>query len=103
MTKEKIIQKIQTIIKDYGSFSANEVGQDAPVLKTMGENHSELIEQFNLDDVDTVQYVHEIEVNEDSIEYEDLPENVLKEILFIAEVYKVDMDKTMDKSRDENF
>lgn len=103
MEKEKIIQKIQDIIKDYGSFSPYEVNQDNPVIKTMGKDHNQVAEKFNLHAVDAVSYVNEIEVDEDEIDYQDLPVDVLEEILYIAEDYKTDFDKTMDKCRNENF
>lgn len=103
MKKEKIIQKIQNIIKEYGSFSPYEVGQDNPVIKTMGKDHNQVAEKFNLHTVNAISYVHEVEIDEDEIDYQDLPVDVLEEILYIAEDYKTGFDKTMDKCRDENF
>ncbi len=103
MEKENIIKKIKNIIIEYGSFSPYEVSQDNPVIKTMGKDHNQVAEKFNLHAVDAISYVNEIEVDEDEIDYEDLPIDVLEEILNIAEDYKTGFDKTMDKCKDENF
>ena len=103
MTKEQIIQKIRDIIKKHGSISPSEVSGSSPIIKTIGNDHQQLAEKFNLDDVDAITYVHETEVDEDFIEYEDLSEDLLEEILNLVEDYKVAYDKAIDKSRDENF
>ena len=103
MTKEKIIKKIKDIITNYGSFSPYEVSQDNPVIKTIGKDHNQVAEKFNLHTVDAISYVNELEVDENEIYYEDLTLELLEEILNIAVDYKVGFDKTMDKSRNENF
>lgn len=102
--KEKLIEKIRTIIKEWGSFDTSDVqATSSPVYNTMGKDSSALIERFNLDDVDIVMYVHETETGEDSVEYDKLDTDTLEEILELAKEYKEIMKNTMDKCKNENF
>ena len=59
-----------------------------------------MIEGFNEDDVDVVSYVNETEVSEDSIEYEDLSDDIIDEIHSIMEDYETDSEKTFKRCQD---
>ena len=100
MKKEKIIQEIKSIIEEWGAFSPSEVdGEEAPIVKTLGKNNSQLAEHFSIDGVKVVTYVHETETDENEVDYKDLSKDVLEEILRIAENYKVDFEKTMNRCK----
>jgi len=99
--KEKLISKIKAIIEEFGSFSTADVELDnSPVIANIGKDNFQLAERFNSSGVVAVTYVHETEVAEEEIDYEDLNKDVLDEILMIAENYKVDFEKTLDRCKD---
>jgi len=90
--KKKIIEKIKTIIDDYGSFGIGEVQADcSPCVNSLGEVVG-LAEYFS-DDV-TIEIYHD-EVNLDSytMKYEELKKDVLEQILEYAKQYKADQEE----------
>ena len=101
MQKRTIIKKIKAIIEEYGSFSTADVeSESSPIINSFGKDSYQLAERFNNNGVTAVSYVHETETDEDEILYEDLPKDVLEEILSIAEDYEVDFERTMKRCRD---
>lgn len=103
-TKKSIIKDIKKIISEWGTFSIGEVEfGDSPCINSMGDLVA-LAEYFNYNSVDIRVYdsgsgdcdsIHEYE-----IEYEDLPKDVLEEILFICEQYETDQLKTEKRISD---
>lgn len=98
--RKKLINKIKNIVAEWGSFNINEVEhEECPVLSGFGTCHTVLIERINNVGVDITHYVNEIATDENNIEYEVLSTDMLKEVLRIAENYKVDCDKSFERSQ----
>ena len=92
MKKTEIIEKIKKIVNDYGTFTTADAEADSsPCIATLGNDTCQLIEEFGMHKVTAVTYVHESEVNEDFILYEDLKINILKVILLLAKKYETIM------------
>lgn len=99
--KERLIERIRTIIEQDGSFTTADVmAQSSPVVKTMGKNSSMLAERFGKNGVDCDIYVHETVTDSDTVEYEDMDVDVLEEILYLAEEWSVICYKTMKRASD---
>jgi hypothetical protein len=92
------IGKIKAIITEWGSTSVCERERDhSPCLNSIGSgknNVSELVEQFYADSVETVVYQDEITLSYNNYSYEELPDEIIDEILEIVEEYEADMLKT---------
>ncbi|MFO7968815.1 MAG: hypothetical protein R6U15_01740 [Candidatus Izemoplasmatales bacterium] len=101
--KESKIAKIREIISNWGETSSCELELDgSPCLTSTGSNKnnfSQLIERFNFDDVTVISYHNELELNSFDIPYEDLREDLIDEIHEIMLDYDVDMDKTMERTK----
>jgi hypothetical protein len=90
--KESKIERIKSIIDEWGSTSASELKLDSsPVLNNIG-NIIELVEIFEIDGIETIVYDDEIEIKYNRYEYEELPIDVLDEILKIIETYAIYME-----------
>jgi hypothetical protein len=104
MKKSEKIEVIKRIIREFGETSTSTLeASSSPVVRSVAKDHFELAERFGLDDVDVIEYVHETEVNEYSVSYEDLEEDVICEIFRLMEEYEADMIKTNDRCKDENY
>lgn len=93
MNREEKIAEIKRIIKVWGSTTTCELELDSsPCIMSVGNktNVSQLIEGFNEDDVDVVSYVNETEVSDDTLEYEELSDEIIDEIHSIMEDYETD-------------
>jgi hypothetical protein len=104
MSKAKTIKRIKAILGDWGGTKLEL--DCSPCINSIGNgknNVSQLIERFNVDSVTAITYHDELELGEEDIDYEDLSNELLDEILNIMEEYDVSMSKTIDKCRDENF
>lgn len=96
MQKRSIIKKIKTIIEKHGSFTIADVeGESSPLIVSMG-NSCVLAERFD-STVTGVMYAHDTEMGENEYEYDELPKDVLEEILSIAENYETDQEKTLKR------
>ena len=98
------IARIKAIITEWGSTSCAELERDhSPCLNSIGnskDNVSELVEQFYADSVETVVYHGEIDIQYNNYSYEELPEEIIDEILEIVEEYEADMLKTEKRCQD---
>ena len=98
---------LRRLFDNGGSTTTAELQVDSsPCIGGQGTNKmnvSTLVEGFNEDDVDIVTYNNETEISDGCIPYEDLAEDTIDEILVLLEEYDVDMNKTMDSTRDEDF
>ena len=104
MTKEQYISDIKSIIDKWGSVTSREQELEAsPVYNTFGKDHIQLVERFNRNSVTIVSYIHEIEVDEFDVDYDQLSENLLYDIYDILDQYNVGMEKTFQKIRNENW
>ncbi len=102
MQKKTIIKKIKSIFErlDETSLTTQELEMSSsPIHKDLGGRSCALIERFNRSDVDVVVYAKDEEVDEYSVDYEDLEKDVLEEIFYALEQYEIGMDKTMDRIR----
>jgi hypothetical protein len=90
MEKTEIIKRIQKIIVEFGGFTTADVeANGSPVIRSLGNTHL-LAEQFWGHKVTAVLYVNDTETDEDYISYEDLSEDVLGEILMLAEIWEAE-------------
>lgn len=80
MKKAKIIEKIQTIISEYGSVSTGELETDSPVYQIKNKEEASTIETFNLNDVKVFTYIDGMEIDNFNVSYEELKISTLKEI-----------------------
>jgi hypothetical protein len=105
MQKRTIIKRIRAIITEWGSFGSGEVegslGETySPCVVSMG-NLVALAEYFKLNEVDVNVYnpsgFSSDPVDDYTLTYEELPKDVLLEILYIAEAYDVDQHKTQKR------
>ena len=104
MKKKKLIKEIKSIIQEWGSTSVGEMElESSPVFLSPSKGHIMLIEQFNPETVTIVTYIHESEVDDHNVSYEELDYDILFEVHGILDRYSVAMSKTMDKCRDENW
>jgi hypothetical protein len=102
MQKRTIIKKIQNIIREWGAFGSGEVegslGETySPCVNTMGGLVA-LAEYFKESEVDVNVYnpnsVSSDPIHDYTVSYEDLPKDVLLEILELCEQYDVIQEKT---------
>lgn len=102
-SKAEKIKRIKDILDTWGSTSVSEIGMgSSPVLSSTGTNRnnvSVLVETFHVQDVEIVTYQNETEIGSDDMDYEDLPEEIIDEILEQVEYYEVDMLKTEESCR----
>ena len=92
MTK---LQNIKRIVNTYGSFTIADLeGDSSPLINSMGKDNFQLAERFYDTGVDAITYVHETEVSDDFIEYENLDDDVIDEINTLAENYEADCIQT---------
>lgn len=101
MQKKKIIKRIKSIIENYGTFNIGEVvGADGICVNQMGDLVA-LVEYFNGTTVE-VEVYETSSFSSDSISsyeltYEELDKDTLEQILFIAEMYETDQEKTLKR------
>jgi hypothetical protein len=101
MQKKKIIKRIKSIIENYGTFNIGEVvGADGICVNEMG-NLVALVEYFNGTTVE-VEVYETSSFSSDSISsyeltYEELDKDTLEQILFIAELFETDQEKTLKR------
>ena len=101
MQKKKIIKRIKSIIENYGTFNIGEVGgADGICVNEMG-NLVALVEYFNGTTVE-VEVYDPNSFSSDSISsyeltYEELDKDTLEQILFVAEMYETDQEKTLKR------
>jgi len=104
MKREQFISEIKSIIDKWGGVTTCDLQlESSPVYNTFGKDHIQLVERFNRNSVTIVSYIHETEVDEFDVDYDQLSEELLYDIYDILDQYNVGMEKTMDKIRNENY
>ena len=104
MTKEQLIKGIKSVIGKWGSLTTADMEMSSsPMFNYMSKDHFSTIERFGTDDVEVITYVHEVEVDSNTVSYEDLDYDLLFDIHNELESYDIGMTKTMEKMRDENW
>jgi hypothetical protein len=97
MAKKRDIKKIKKILSEWGSTSVGELQtESSPIVFSVG-GVSVLAERFNVDNVGVTVYNNDEEIEADNMEYEDLSDDTISDILYILEDYDVDMFKTMQR------
>jgi hypothetical protein len=93
MEKTEIIKLIKDIIENNGSFNVCELGASGVVVGELGKFVG-IAESFNKDYVEINVYepgsFSSDEVDSYEEQYEDLSEDVLQEILFLAEIWEAE-------------
>jgi len=95
-TKEEKIQNIKDILSVWGGVTSIELSDilnlncspSISVTETNKKTISTLINGFYPDCVKTITYQNEMEVNEESVDYEYLSEEIIDKILEIIEAYE---------------
>ena len=83
------LNNIKRIINTFGSFSVSDIeSTSSPVVNTMGKDVSQLAERFYNDGVDVITYIHSTVTDEDFVEYENLSDDVIKEINNLAMIFE---------------
>ena len=101
MQKKTIIKRIKSIIENYGTFNIGEVeGADGICVNEMG-NLVALAEYFNGTTIE-VNVFNPNSFSSDPIDdyeltYEELDKDTLEQILFIAELFETDQEKTIKR------
>lgn len=95
MNKNETIQAIRDIVENYGSINVTDSGQSCPMLKRISL-HEILVEVINEDDVDCTEYVNGNDVDEFSLEFDELQEESLDEILVICQTYALQQEKAFN-------
>ena len=102
--KQKTIIKIQSFIDKYGALDSAELElNSSPFYGSTGDRTIALIEKLYRNIVEVVTYVNDDEVDSLNVLYSELPQDLLDEILESLEQYDVEMEKVIEKSRDNNF
>ena len=101
MEKKEIINKIQSIIEKYGTFHIGEVdGANGICVNGMGKFVG-LAEYFNSTTIEVKVYEPESfssdEIDSYELTYDELTIEILEEILFAAELYETDQEKTLKR------
>jgi hypothetical protein len=101
MEKQEIINKIRSIVVNYGSFSIGEVdGVNGICVNEMGRFIA-LAEYFNSTTIEVKVYdpssFSSDEVDSYELTYDELSIEVLEEILFTADLYETDQEKTLKR------
>ena len=102
--KENKIRRIKQVIEKWGATRACELElSSSPCLNSIGNNKnniSELIEYFNLNNVHSIVYQDELELDENYYKYEELPDEIIDEIVQIMEDYDVAQEELMESCKD---
>lgn len=101
MQKKTIIKRIKSIVENYGTFNIGEVvGADGICVNEMG-NLVALVEYFNGTTVEVNIYdansFSSDPIDDYELTYEELDKDTLEQILFIAELYETDQEKTLKR------
>lgn len=96
------IRYIKEVLDKWGATSCTELERDhSPSLNSLaGGDVCELVEQFDVDGVETIVYDGEIELEYNSYKYEELDDDIIDEIHGIMEDYDVDQTKFEESCRE---
>jgi hypothetical protein len=101
MQKRTIIKRIKSIIENYGTFNIGEVfGADGICVSEMGKFVG-LAEYFNGTTIEVNVYEPDSfssdPIDDYELTYEELSKDTLEQILFVAEMYETDQEKTLKR------
>jgi hypothetical protein len=102
--KEKSIRSIKNIIKEWGTFTVAELeGHSSPIVSQVNENHEVLMESFDINGVHTTEYVHGLATSDGFYSYDELTEEQLNDVLYLAAEYDAICWKTQERCDDCDF
>lgn len=94
-SKAQKIGKIKAIITEWGETSVFERERDhSPCKTSIGDDIVELIETFKAYCVSAITYNDGVEIDWNDYSYEELPDEIIDEILEIVEEYEAEMLRT---------
>jgi hypothetical protein len=97
MQKRTIIKSIKRIIELHGEFCVADMeAESSPIINSFGKDNIVLAERFGKT-VTGVTYVHDTETDENDYEYDELSKDTLEEILYLAELFETDQEKTLKR------
>lgn len=110
MTKEqeKTLEKIKAILKEIGDFSPVEINASYIDLFPNCASTQKVI-HIGEDDVALGIFLNGVQIDTDYVDYYELlelahqTEDILDQILQLAEERKIDLDKTMERTRSYNY
>jgi hypothetical protein len=91
------IRYIKKVLNDWGNTSCCELELDhSPCLTSTGNgggNVCELVEQFDVEGVETIVYDDDIELEYNNYKYDELEDDIIDEIFNIMEQYETEQEK----------
>jgi len=100
-SKAERIDYIKGVIRQYGEFDMSDVQSEVcPVFSKPNKINETLVKRFGLSEVTCIEYEHGLEVNQIEVSYEDLNDELLRDIEYITEIYEADMGKTYKRCED---
>lgn len=102
MNKNETLQAIRDIIDNYGPINVTDAGQSCPILKRINL-HEILVEVINEDNVDCTEYINGNDVDEFSLELDELHEESLNEIYDICQKYALQQEHLYSSTKNEDF
>ncbi len=105
MGKRKLINQIKKFVEGFedGCVTMADLEADSsPVVNSSGKNTFQLIERLYNEKVETVIYVHDREESSEFINYGDLSEDNLNEIVELINTYKETNDIGLELNDEEN-
>jgi hypothetical protein len=98
------IRFIKKVLGDWGNTSCCELELDhSPSLNSTGNgggNICELVEQFEVDGVETIVYDDDVELEYNHYKYDDLEDDIIDEIKDIMEKYDTEQQKLKESCED---
>ena len=100
--REKQVAEIRAILQEWGEFSVGERKLDSPLIVAPWKDNA-TVERFNLDDVYVVHYVQDFLVDEYWLTYYELPVPIFEEVYQIIQDYAIEMERTFNRCKDNNY
>lgn len=98
MNKEETIEKIRSIIYECNGFWVNDVSNTVPIpFMPINVGVCSQIEWIDSICVSVMVYHNDDRIDEFDVLLEDLSDDLISEVLLIAEQYDAEMKKTMDR------
>jgi len=101
MQKRTIIKRIKSIIYNYGTFNIGEVEHVVGICVNEMGNLVALAEYFNGTTIEVNVYDADSfssdPIDDYELTYEELDKDILEQILFVAELFETDQEKTLKR------
>ena len=100
--KASAIRQIQTIVERWGETTSSELMlESSPCVESIGNspNVCTLVEEFKFKGVKVVTYVNDGEIDSSFVDYDELDDDLLEEVLAVMQDYDAEMDRTEKRCR----